>query len=305
MENILINPENYQGEYIKYINECFNHWGQDKEYDWAFNRQVGDKSSDIMIIKNEDDEVIAGSAVTYRKLENGSARPVDIGIMTGSWTLPKARGRGCFTKIIALSREIAGKKGVPYLTAFVTESNASFRRLRDAGSSLLPTSLLFSPTQPYAGVDSTAVKKLKPEQQIVADLYEKYKNTRSSGLAFSYSFDEFYKQYIDRPKNAEIVQLGKQYAIVEETHNVVRVLLMTYSNIGDFEEAIQLLTNWALEKTTKKLMLFSTKKEVVAAAEQIGFENMQGYFTILSTSEQAKASEEKMMELSIQMGDKM
>ena len=303
MENITINPDNYQTEYIKYINECFNGWGQDKEYSWAFNRMVGDKASDIMIIKNEEDEVIAGSAVTYRKLKASQGKSIDIAIMTGSWTLPKARGKGCFSKIIDLSKELAAKKQVPYLTAFVTESNASFRRLRDAGSELLPTSLLFSPEEPYEHAETEEIKILEDTGEIVDDIYSRFKNLHRNTLSYDYAPEEFYLQYIARPKKVEILKIGHEYAVVEETHNVIRPMLVTYDNLDQFEKMIQSLTNWALKNRSKKLLLFSTKKEVMERCEMLGFENMQGYFTILSTSEEADPQE--LMQLSINMGDKM
>lgn len=303
MEKITINPENYQAAYIKYINECFNGWGQDKEYSWAFNRKIGDKSSDIMIIKNEEDEVIAGSAVTYRKLKAPQGNTIDIAIMTGSWTLPKARGKGCFSKIIDLSKELAAKKEVPYLTAFVTESNASFRRLRDAGSELLPTSLLFSPEEPFAIADTLEVKAMEDSEEVVADIYSRFKHLHRNTLSYDYTPEEFYLQYIARPKKVEILKIGHEYAVVEETHNVIRPMLVTYDSLDQFEKMVQSLTNWALDNRSKKLLLFSTKKEVMDRCESLGFENMQGYFTILSTSEEADP--QALMQLSINMGDKM
>lgn len=303
MENIIINPENYQADYIRYINECFNHWGQDREYDWAFNRKVGDKASDIMIIKNEEDEVIAGSAVTYRKVKSGEGSPVDIAIMTGSWTLPKARGRGCFTKIIDISRELAAKKGVPYLTAFVTESNASFRRLRDAGSALMPTTLLFSPEEPYADADTSAISVVSNEKEVLPDIYSRFKASEKEALHYDYTHEEFYQQYISRPKDSEILKLGNEYAILEETHNVVKVLLITYDSIDSYERIIKQLSNWSLANRAKKLYLFSTKEEVVNKCESLGFEKMPGYFTIMSTN--SSADPEKLMQLNIHMGDKM
>ena len=65
MENILINPKDYEDKYIYYLNQCFTNWGTDKDYNWVFNRTVGDKTSDIIIIRNEDNDVIAGSGVSY------------------------------------------------------------------------------------------------------------------------------------------------------------------------------------------------------------------------------------------------
>ncbi|WP_224999055.1 hypothetical protein [Cesiribacter sp. SM1] len=305
MENIEINPPNFQSEYIRYINECFNHWGQDKEYDWAFNRKVGNHASDIMIIRNEEDEVIAGSAVTYRKLEKPDGSNIAIGIMTGSWTLPKARGRGCFSKIIQLSKELAGKRDVPYLTAFVTESNASFRRLRDAGSMLLPTSFLFSPEEPFADVDIAEISVTDKTEGVIKDIFEKFSQLQKESVRYTYTPEEFRQQYIDRPNGSEIIRLGDDYAIVEETYNVVRVLLITYKDLNQFEKTVKLLTNWALKNRSKKLLLFSTQQGLIERSKNIGFEAMQGYFTILSTSEGAKEQMEELMQLSINMGDKM
>ena len=303
MEKIIINPEDYQQEYIRYINECFNGWGQDREYIWAFDRRVGDKNADIMIIENEEGEVIAGSAVTYRKLRTPKGNTIDIAIMTGSWTLPKARGKGCFSKIISLSQGLAAKKEVPYLTAFVTESNASFRRLRDAGSILLPSSLLFSPEETFAGVNTPEVQVLQESEEVVSDIYSRFRNSHQATLSYDYTPDEFYQQYIHRPKKVEILKIGKEYAVVEETHNVIRPLLLTYESVEQFTHMVKSLTNWALENRSKKLLLFSTRTDLKEACEKLGFEVMQGYFTILPTADDIDP--EELMQLNINMGDKM
>lgn len=305
MENVIINPKNYQAEYIRHINECFNGWGQDQEYEWAFNRKVGTRAADIMILKNEEDEVIAGSAVTYRNLQTPEGKSIDIAIMTGSWTLPKARGRGCFSKIIQLSKEIAAQNGVPYLTAFVTESNASYRRLRDAGSSLLPTRLLFSPESPISAADRPEVRTLECTPSVVDDLYERFKSSQQHSLSYTYTKEEFFQQYLHRPKNPEILLIGKEYALVEETHNVLKVLLLTYEEVDTFERILTALANWAQVNRSKKLYLFSTKPEIEKVCERLGFELVPGYFTILPTSEEEPADPAQLMQLHINMGDKM
>ncbi|WP_162051927.1 GNAT family protein [Pontibacter pamirensis] len=307
MENVIVNPENYQSEYIKYLNECFNHWGQEELYNWVFNRQVGDNASDIMILKNEEDEVIAGSGVTYRKLSTPSGKSIDIAIMTGSWTLPKARGKGCFSKIIALSQEIAHTKNVPYLTAFVTEQNASFRRLASAGSMLVPTSHLFSPEEPYAKADTSAIEVIKDEdKETIAAIYNRFKTLQKGSISFDYTKEEFNQQYINSPKKPEILKIGANYALIEETYNAVKVLLLTYENLGEFEHLVKALTNWALKDRSKKLFLFSTEKETIDVCENLGFENMKGYFTILATAPAAGTEiDAQLMQVNIRMGDKM
>lgn len=307
MENIVINPPNYQSEYIKNLNECFSGWGQEKEYDWAFNRQVGDKAADIMLINNEEDEVIAGSGVTYRKVTDQKGNKIDMGIMTASWTLPKARGKGCFSKIIALSQEIVHKKDVPCLTAFVTESNASYRRLASAGSMLVPTRHLFSPEQPYADVGDAEVEVLQDDEKLINDIYTKFKALQQDTVSFSYTQAEFYQQYIDRPKKAEILRIGGQYALIEESYNAIKVLLSTYEKeTGSFERFTKLLTNWALKNRSKKLFLFSTQKDIMETCEHLGFESHKGYFTVLDSAAGAAAEgDSPLMQISIHMGDKM
>ena len=308
MQNVIINPENYQSEYIKNLNECFGGWGGETEYNWAFHRVVGDKPADIMLINNEEDEVIAGSAVTYRKLMTQHGEPIDIAIMTGSWTLPKARGKGCFSKIIDLSKEIASKNNVPYLTAFVTETNASFRRLASAGSALVPTSHLFSPEEPYQSADtSTTIDVVKDEEETVAEIYNRFKALQKKyAVSYSYTQDEFYQQYINRPKKAEILKIGRDYALIEETHNAVKVLLLTFEDTKGFENLVVSLTNWALESRSKKLFMFSTQRELIEACEQLGFDNMKGYFTVLSTTPEGDTEvDPRFMQLNINMGDKM
>ncbi|MBA2561940.1 MAG: hypothetical protein H0V14_03345, partial [Chitinophagaceae bacterium] len=196
MENIIINPLNYKSEYIRYLNECFAGWGQEDKYNWVFTRKVGVNSADIIIIKNEDDEVIAGSGVTYRKLETPDKDIIDIGIMTASWTLPKARRKGCFGKIISLSQELAKKKDVLYLTAFVTESNASFRRLKDAGAMLVPTYHLFSPVEPFTV--SFEFMEVENTPDIIAEMYSRFINSSTGFTKFRYTINEFSQQYIYR-----------------------------------------------------------------------------------------------------------
>ena len=157
MEKIVLNPDNHESQYLDYLNECFPNWGGTTEYDWVFERKVGAFSADILLIENEEDGVIAGSAVSYRKLsQNG--QNAEIGIMTGSWTLPAARKKGCFGKMINTSSELCRKKSVPYLTAFVTETNPSCRGLSSAGSYMFPTYHLFSPEELFPGAAAAGAR---------------------------------------------------------------------------------------------------------------------------------------------------
>jgi hypothetical protein len=282
MENILINPKNYKDNYINYLNKCFTNWGNDRTYNWVFNRTVGDRTSDIIIIKNEENEVIGGSGISYRTLKSENDNTIDIGIMTGSWTLPKARGKGCFSKMIEVSKNICNQKGVPFLTAFVMESNPSYRRLRDAGSCLIPTYHFFSKEIFY--FDTINISILKCSQEINNEIFLKFKKSQKDYVNFIYTFEEFFQQYINRIKNIDILKVGNDYAIIEETESIIKVLFLTYDDMSSFEINIKTIANWGLQNKSKKIGIFSTKKDVVETLDNLKFEKSPSYFTVLSTS---------------------
>lgn len=303
MENILINPLNFKDKYINYINQCFPNWGSDKDYNWVLNRTVGDKTSDIIIIKNEEDDVIAGSGITYRKLKIENNAEIGIGIMTGSWTLPKARGKGCFSKIISISKDICNQKGVPFLTAFVMESNPSFRRLSDAGALLIPTYHCFSKEVSYPNASKISI--VKRVSKVKSEIFCKFKNSQKNYLGFNYTPEEFFQQYIDRIRNIELLNIDEDYAIVEETENIIKVLFTTYGDLSSFEKNIQSIANWGLQNKSKKLLLFSTKKDIAEVLINLEFENLSGYFTILSTFKDTMVNKDMFKLLNINFGDKM
>ncbi len=301
MEKIIINPENYTEQYIQSLNQCFNNWGGDKEYNWIFNRTLGKKTSDIIVIKDEKNDAIAGSGVTYRRLIIDNKKTINIGIMTGSWTLPKARGKGCFSKIIEISKNICNQNDIPFLTAFVMESNPSYRRLKNAGSILMPTYHFISKETFPANKTNVLVISNKLKASI--DIYDRVKEN----LSFYYTYENFYQQYINRILNVEILKIENNYIIIEETENIIKVLLITYNNKIEFENIITTLTTWGLEKKCKQILLFTTIKEIAELLDNLGFDNLSSYFTILNTSKELsnnKEIEQLHRRININLGDK-
>lgn len=304
MEKIVLNPAGYEAEYLEKLNECFNNWGGQREYYWGFNRQIGVHSTDFLIIKNEEEEVIAGSAVSYRKLE-GRGKSIDIGIMTGSWTLPAVRGKGCFTRMIHESKDLCKEKNVPYLTAFVTETNASCRRLQSEGSFLFPTYHLFSPEFPFEEEGLPGTEVLQKDAGTNRAVYERVKESSAAFLHFSYNFEEFVGQYIERIKETTILKVNKDFVIIEDGQDEVKILLMTYLDEQTFSNNIMAITNWCLENRSKKTFYFSTRKEILDLCADLGFQNAPGYFTIMSVEDKNVQFEHEFKALKINMADKM
>lgn len=305
MENVIINPDNFQEEYIRYLNQCFHAWGGAREYDWVFKRVVGDRTSDIILLNDENGEIVAGSGITYRKMGGQAGGVFDIAIMTGSWTLPQARHKGYFSKIIQISREISHQKGVAYLTAFVTESNASSRRLKDAGAFLVPTSYLFSPQSLYEQPDNVTVSPVSHDREVLSAIYDQSRVSGKDFVHFEYTFPEFSHQYLKRPNRVEIIQIGSDHALIEETNDIIRVHLITYENLPALEGNLKALSNWVLENRAKRIFLFSTREETAELYDRLAFENKQGYFTILDTANAIVSDKNHFLRADIKMGDKM
>ena len=96
-------PPSEDKRYLEALQSCFGGWGGETEFDWYFRRPFAGAVADRFVIADEG-EWIAGSAVSWRRLAEPDGTGRKVGIMTGSWTLPAARGRGCFAAIIEHSR---------------------------------------------------------------------------------------------------------------------------------------------------------------------------------------------------------
>ncbi|MCH3883141.1 MULTISPECIES: GNAT family N-acetyltransferase [Tenacibaculum] len=303
MNNVIINPKGYEEDYLKYLNQCFNNWGDIKDYQWVFNRTIGDKKSDIIIIKDEEGEVIAGSGVTYRQIKNENGDVFYIGTMTGSWTLPKARGKGCFTQIINLSKDLCKKNNVPFLTAYVMETNPSYRRLKSEGSALINSFTLFSPEVSYTTTQVKTELVVNVNKEVLEEIFILKQKTANKSH-YNYSFEEFYNQYYIKNKTVEVLKLNNNFAIIEEAYNVIKVNYLTScaEDVG-YNDNIKSLTNWTLKERGKKLMMFTTEELTKEKLLELNFEFLPGYFTVLNSNELKVAP--VFNKLSIEMGDKM
>lgn len=205
--------------YLASLNECFGAWGGEADYDLIFRRPFDGRLPDRFVL-SERDEWIAGSAVSWRVLLSADGDQVPVGIMTGSWTLAAARGRGCFARIIELSREACAAKRAPWLLAFVTEANASRRQLERAGSVMTPSWYMWS--QEGAALPDGAQRGLvpvEPTPQRVAECREAQALQRRGATRFHYATPELWRlQFIDRTLPTELLVDRELGLVVVERH---------------------------------------------------------------------------------------
>jgi hypothetical protein len=297
-----LNPENYENQYLDKLNECFPNWGSFDTLDWVINRSFEGHKPDFFVLKSDTDEILAGSAISYRKLKSKDNNSYQIGIMTGSWTLPISRGMGCFTETIHKSNEIVAAKNMDFLTAFVTESNASYRRLRDAGSLLVATNYIISEkisnqiTNPNSRVE--ILEKTENNTQIIFDIRNKLMQSK---LHFVYDFSDFKKQFINRTNPTFILKIDSEYAIIEETSKMFQLHFCTSYKFNIISEIV----DWTNSKH-KEIIFFSTDKNH-EFQNNSDYKIVPGFFTVLD-NEHSKSKNMNLIfgsEFDIQYGDKM
>lgn len=285
MIDIVINPEHIEDLYLECLNRCFGDWGAAAMYRWCFERRLGGRKPDIMLLKKKG-VLLGGSAVTYRHaLLNGTAVPV--AIMTGSWTLPEARNQGCFTLMIDQSLKLAQAAGAALLIAFVTQTNPSMNRLVNRGAAVFPTHYLVTgPATPRPGspLDLTGVSDIT---ECSLNIFRFMLSDMAGHPRLTYSPEEWRSQFIERPEIMEFLCIDADcVGMVEKKGPFDR--LLAFSGHGDHspEDVLKACCARSLENE-RRLFFFTASSSLKDYAVTLGFEHVPGFLTALIADEEA------------------
>lgn len=293
-----LNPSGAEATYLQSLNVCFPGWGNEDTFRWAFCRRVGGPATDLMMLRDSG-ELIAGSAVSYRQLVLPTGRQALVGIMTGSWTLPAARGKGAFTRIIEASVELTRGHGGALLLAFVTETNASFRRLEAAGSNLFPTRYVSSPIgfTPRGATDFT-------ERSPAPADFERFETQRPIGAHFGYaSAGEWSGQFLARAQHPVLVENADGGALVETHGDFDRVQAIAAVTDDRRASVIAACLSRAHARGKRVFLFESQPGRAERWTHDLGLSAANGFLTALPAS--ASTPMEKIEQWSIDSGDRM
>ncbi len=278
-----INPTGVADEYLAAVNRCFPGWGDRSQFAWVFGRAVGAPIADLMILRR-DGVLLAGSGVSYRWVQRGDQRML-VGIMTGSWTLPEARGQGCFMRVIAESVELTVRRGGALLLAFVTEANASYRRLRDAGAALFETQYLFAEAP---AASSLAVGPVEIDTAAQAALFARH--AARSRWSVAYDLPGWRSQLLARGRPTEVVRAGREGMAILELAGGSERLLAAYAGPREpFDALISSLAARAA-KHGRRLVMFAADAQLADAARAAGLTRKAGFITALAADAAALAA---------------
>ena len=257
--------------YLAALNTCFGGWGDRRRFDWCFTRDGARRRPDILQLESPRGP-IAGSAVTYRTVRVECGVEVVAGIMTGSWTLPDARGAGAFTRLIAASREAVAAAGGTLLLAFVTAANPSRRRLDAAGAGMVPT--WYCRSAGTAGQRDDGLRAVA-----AAGIAQRPIAPTAVGACFCYTGDDWQGQFVGRPDDVRLVQRpGRWTALVELAPGFARLLTLDAAP-GDRPAAIDALTAHARHEG-RELFAFTMHADECALLRERGFVVGDGFLAV-------------------------
>src|SRR5258708_7176852 len=136
--------------------------------------------------------------------------------MTGSWTLPQARGGGAFSRMLQATCEIAAERHAVVL-GFGRAENASARRFVAAGAAMPPA--FYCRSTEASASPAMEIEPLDPDPSLYPS-------------SFVYTTEQWQTQFLARP-NARIECLGRACiwaAVVERASEFDRVHAVSDEN---------------------------------------------------------------------------
>jgi GNAT superfamily N-acetyltransferase len=275
-------PAHEDERYLEALQSCFGGWGGRTEFDWYFRRPFAGAVADRFVIADEE-EWIAGSAVSWRRLAEPDGTVRRIGIMTGSWTLPAARGRGCFSAIIEHSRQLCVERRADWLLAFVTRDNPSRRQLERAGSLMIPTDYLWSEEGAGAPPSTASPMTVDPQPALVEALWRRHAGLGRGRVRFLYEDPEAWAgQLMDRPLPTDLLQVAGLGEVLVERHAVFDRILASVPLTDDAR--LELARSvWARAlRAGRRFFAFTSRADEAAAMRQaLDLGGVPGFITLL------------------------
>ena len=300
------NPKDFcDAEYLRCLNTCFPGWGDGRHFVWAFRRQVGGPAPDLMVVRDAG-TIIAGSAVSYRTIRFADGSSTLVGVMTGSWTLPAARGRGAFSYIIQESVAATASRGASLLLAFGPEQNPRFRRLREAGATLYPTRYLVSPSEPPRADRSAEYREHPGSAARTPHWFSAFQGARL-GAHFHYpTLESWAGQHLERPGELALVETAGGAALVETHGEFDRVQALTSleapARLGLLEAVLA-----RAQMAKRRLFLFESRpRRGESLTSRCGMVANPGFLTAMPADDEAAALlADRPLEWDIDSGDRM
>lgn len=248
-------------------------------FDWAFSRQMCGQPPSDYILLSEGGETLAGSGVSYRQVLLPNDVAISVGIMTGSWTLPAARGRGFFSRLILESVKIAASRRGALLLACVTTDNPSCHALLRSGAAAFTTSYLIR--QPDAGEVETRAEAPAEVADISDTLINQWRQQYVGFARFGYQTpDDWRSQFLHRPSRPRVLTRNSdEFVMIDEDADTDRIVAYLGSQ-GRFPSGLFGVVLSRAVSRGKKVFAFCADPDLSEHCLASGFTERPGFITV-------------------------
>lgn len=308
--DLIFEPSDH-ARYLSGLEECFPGWGGESMYRWCFERSADAPPPERMVFAGADGAWVAGTAISFRTMRFAGKTWLS-GVMTGSWTLPAARGQGLFPRFIQETRKrVAHHGGVAVLGFAGDVQRASTRKLADAGSRCVPSTNMIGEVAALPEDARTLGERLDARIANPGDLealYTAWKERAKTRGGFVYSDANVFRgQFFDRALPVEIVRDGDAVALIERAADTDRVMFADErgrSRAGFFKAL------WSRAAAAgRKLYAYGVGASAASVCRETGLAPKDGYFTILPATDSAEdntaCDELASIDWDFQSGDRM
>jgi hypothetical protein len=277
---VQLNPPGIEDAYLSGLRAAFGAWGGRAELRWWFRRPVGERVADLLVVVR-DGRPVAGTAVSYRRLALDAGPAVRAGVMSGAWTLPEHRGRGCFGTLIEASRDLAHQRGCALLLAMARAGRMSGGPLGRASTARFDTWQLRGPgAARRARVPS---RRARPAVRQLAAWFHRDRD----GAAFVYPEAGLFAQQarLDRPET-RIVDAGDgRWVVAEPRADALRVQAVVREDGAPTPADLAAAIAAARASEPRPITAFTADRAVAEAAASLGFAGLAGNLFVLRLPE--------------------
>jgi GNAT superfamily N-acetyltransferase len=278
---ILVNPEDREAEVgPEFLTRCFAARWTEAMYRWYLQRPFAGELPDRLIL-TEGGRAVAACGVVYRQLRTQDGEVHRVGIALTAATLPSARGRGCYARVLRAAAERSAARGCAALLGFVTADNTSGRGLARLGATAIPSAYIVSRDRspgPPAGM-------LQLRDARAADDWPLRAAARvrppAAPAGFHYPDASAWRsQLVDRPDGVQTLRIGATCrAVIERVADTDRLQWLD----GDGRERVAAIRAVAerARRRGRKFFMFSTCPHETAAARRLGLAAHPVYMLVL------------------------
>lgn len=263
------------------LTQCFARPWTEVAYRWYLLRSFGGELPDRLILL-DGARVVAGCGLVCRQLRTQDGALHRVGIVVAACTLPSARGRGCYARVLQAAVERSAERGCEALLGFVTADNATGRGLVRLGATAIASAYLVS--RDRAPFPAAATLQLR-DAKAAADWpvrAEARLGAPAAPAGFYYPDAVAWRsQIVARPHHVESVRIGATCrAVIETVGDTDRLQWLD----GDARERVAAVRAIATRAQCRgrRFFMYSTCPHEAAAARRLGLAMHRGYMLALA-----------------------